>query len=43
MQNAVSVASLLLTTEATVSDLKEDQSSVPQMPEMAGGMPGLGM
>jgi chaperonin GroEL len=43
MQNAVSVASLLLTTEATVSDLKEDQSSVPQMPEMAGGMPVLGM
>ena len=43
MQNAVSVASLLLTTEATVSDLKEDQTTVPQMPEMAGGMPGLGM
>jgi chaperonin GroEL len=41
MQNAVSVASLLLTTEATVSDIKEDQASVAPAPDM-GGMGGLG-
>ena len=33
MQNAVSVASLLLTTEATVTDIKEDR---PSMPDMSG-------
>jgi len=38
MQNAVSVASLLLTTEATVSDIKEEKSSAPAMPDMGGGM-----
>ncbi len=31
MQNAVSVASLLLTTEATVTDIKEDRPSMPDM------------
>jgi chaperonin GroEL len=43
MQNAVSVASLLLTTEATVSDIKEDKSAMPAMPDMGGmgGMPGM--
>ena len=41
MQSAVSVASLLLTTEATVTDIKEDKSS-PSMPDMGmGGMPGM--
>jgi len=45
MQNAVSVASLLLTTEATVTDVKEDKPSAPAMPDMGGmgGMPGMGM
>ncbi len=42
MQKAVSVASLLLTTEATVTDIKEDKPSMPSMPDM-GGMPGMGM
>jgi chaperonin GroEL len=42
MQNAVSVASLLLTTEATVSDIKEAPSTMPAMPDMGGGMPGMG-
>jgi len=43
MQNAVSVASLLLTTEATVTDIKEDKAA-PAMPDMGmGGMPGMGM
>ena len=42
MQNAVSVASLLLTTEATVSDIKEEKSAMPAMPDMGGGMGGMG-
>lgn len=41
LQNAVSVASLLLTTEATVSDIKEDKPAAPAMPDM-GGMGGMG-
>jgi chaperonin GroEL len=42
MQNAVSVASLLLTTEATVTDIKEDKAAMPAMPDMGmGGMPGM--
>ncbi|MBE0495304.1 MAG: chaperonin GroEL [Campylobacterales bacterium] len=40
LQNAVSVASLLLTTEATISEIKEDKSA-PAMPDM-GGMGGMG-
>jgi chaperonin GroEL len=42
MQNAVSVASLLLTTEATVSDVPADSVSAAPMPDM-GGMGGMGM
>ena len=43
LQNATSVASLLLTTEATVSDIKEEKSAAPAMPDMGGmgGMPGM--
>ncbi len=41
LQNATSVASLLLTTEATVSDVKEDKPAAPAMPDM-GGMGGMG-
>jgi chaperonin GroEL len=43
LQNATSVASLLLTTEATVSDIKEAPSAAPAMPDMGGmgGMPGM--
>jgi len=40
LQNAVSVASLLLTTEATVSDIKEAPTPTPAMPDM-GAMPGM--
>ncbi len=45
LQNATSVSSLLLTTEATVSDIKEEASAAPAMPDMSGmgGMPGMGM
>jgi chaperonin GroEL len=42
MQNAVSVASLLLTTEATVSDVPADNVTAAPMPDM-GGMGGMGM
>ena len=41
LQNAVSVASLLLTTEATVSEIKEEKPAAPAMPDM-GGMGGMG-
>lgn len=41
LQNAVSVASLLLTTEATVSEIKEDKPAMPAMSDM-GGMGGMG-
>jgi len=43
LQNAVSVASLLLTTEATVSEIKEEKPAAsPAMPDMGGGMGGMG-
>ncbi|MGP1450035.1 MAG: chaperonin GroEL [Wolinella sp.] len=41
LQNAVSVSSLLLTTEATVSEVKEDKPAMPDMSAM-GGMGGMG-
>ena len=41
LQNAVSVSSLLLTTEATINDIKEDKPAMPDMSGM-GGMGGLG-
>ena len=43
LQNATSVASLLLTTEATVSDIPEPPAASPAMPDMGGmgGMPGM--
>jgi len=42
LQHAVSVSSLLLTTEATISDIKEDKAA-PAMPDMSGmgGMTGM--
>ena len=45
LQNATSVSSLLLTTEATVSDVKEAPTAAPAMPDMSGmgGMGGMGM
>lgn len=41
LQNATSVSSLLLTTEATISDIKEDKVAAAPMPDM-GGMGGMG-
>ncbi|ECP9151140.1 TPA: chaperonin GroEL [Campylobacter jejuni] len=42
--NAVSVASMLLTTEATISEIKEDKPTMPDMSGMSGmgGMGGMG-
>jgi chaperonin GroEL len=40
--NATSVSSLLLTTEATVSDIKEETPVMPPMPDGMGGMGGMG-
>jgi len=42
LQNAVSVSSLLLTTEAAVTEIKEENPA-PAMPDMGGmgGMPGM--
>ncbi|EAJ6262538.1 TPA: chaperonin GroEL [Campylobacter jejuni] len=39
--NAVSVASMLLTTEATISEIKENKPTMPDMSGM-GGMGGMG-
>jgi len=39
--NATSVSSLLLTTEATVSEIKEEKPATPAVPDM-GGMGGMG-
>ena len=44
LQDAASVAGLLITTEALVADAPEDKSAAPAMPDMGGmgGMPGMG-
>jgi chaperonin GroEL len=42
LQNATSVASLLLTTEATVSDIPEAPTAHPAMPDMSGLGGGMG-
>ncbi|EAI1787192.1 chaperonin GroEL [Campylobacter jejuni] len=40
--NAVSVASMLLTTEATISEIKEDKPTMPADMSGMGGMGGMG-
>jgi len=42
LQNAVSVGSLLLTTEAAVTEVPEEKPAAPAAPDM-GGMGGMGM
>ena len=42
LQNAASVAAMVLTTEAAVTDLPEKKDSMPPMPDMSG-MGGMGM
>jgi chaperonin GroEL len=43
LQNASSIAGLMLTTEAMVSELPEDDKGSPAMPGGMGGMSGMGM
>ena len=38
LENAASVAGMLITTEAVVTEIKKDE---PSMPPMGGGMPGM--
>ncbi|MCG8341652.1 MAG: chaperonin GroEL, partial [Chlorobiales bacterium] len=40
LENAASVAGILLTTEAAITDVKEDTPDMPAMPP--GGMGGMG-
>ena len=42
LQDASSVAGLLITTEAMVADAPEDKKDAPAMPDMGGGMGGVG-
>ncbi|MAF81044.1 chaperonin GroEL [bacterium] len=44
LQNAASIASIMLTTEAIVTDIPEEKGAAPAMPDMGGmggGMPGM--
>jgi chaperonin GroEL len=43
LQNASSVASLMLTTQCMVADKPEEKSAMPAMPPGGGGYPGMGM
>ncbi|HEU4507499.1 MAG TPA: chaperonin GroEL [Pyrinomonadaceae bacterium] len=43
LQNAASIAGLMLTTEAMVSELPDDEKGSPAMPGGMGGMSGMGM
>ena len=40
LENAASIAGLLLTTEAVVSEIPEEEK-MPPMPPGGGGMPGM--
>ncbi len=41
LENAASVAGMILTTACTLVDIKEDTPAAPAMPPMGGGMPGM--
>ncbi len=41
LENAASVAGMILTTACTLVDIKEDSPAAPAMPPMGGGMPGM--
>jgi chaperonin GroEL len=43
LQNAASIAGLMLTTEAMVSEIPEEDKAGPAMPGGMGGMSGMGM
>ncbi len=42
LQNAASIAAMVLTTEAAIVDIPEEKSAMPSMEGMGGGMPGMG-
>ncbi len=42
VQNAISVATMILTTEALISDIPEKKDAAPAMPGGMGGMGGMG-
>jgi len=41
LENAASIAGMLLTTECVLSEHKEENAPAPAMPPMGGGMPGM--
>jgi chaperonin GroEL len=41
LENAASIAGMLLTTECVLSDIKEDKPAMPDMSGMGGGMGGM--
>ncbi|PCE65854.1 chaperonin GroEL [Sediminicola luteus] len=41
LENAASVAGMILTTECALTDIKEDTPAMPAAPGMGGGMPGM--
>ena len=42
LQNAGSVAGLMLTTEAMIAEAPQEAGAGPAMPDMGGGMGGMG-
>ena len=42
LENAASIAGMLLTTECVLSEHKDENAAAPAMPPMGGGMPGMG-
>lgn len=42
LQNAASIAVMIITSEAAVTDLPSAEGDTPAMPPMGGGMPGMG-
>ena len=41
LENAASIASMLLTTECVIVDKVDENAAAPTMPPMGGGMPGM--
>lgn len=41
LENAASIAGMLLTTECVLAEHKEENAAAPAMPPMGGGMPGM--
>lgn len=42
LENAASIAGMLLTTECVLTEHKDENAAMPPMPPMGGGMPGMG-